>query len=690
MQLKRIFNFIGFFVLLLLLVVKVSAQSPTNINANLLNRSGINPGSSTGMTVDSKGRPIKKEGKSDSLQHRDAFADSITIYYRYFDSTRNRIIDSSINDFYTRNPLAANYHTLGNYGSAAQSYLFSPNQKIGFDEGLHQYDAYKFTLENTKFYQTTRPYSELAYLLGSKAEQLISVLLTQNKKSNFNYTFEYRFSNTPGFLKTQNSSHNNFRVTTHYQSKNKRYESFFIYLSNKAASSENGGLQNAKKLDSLSLNDPFELETRLGKAGSMSRNPFNTAINTGNIYKETTVLYKHHYDFGKLDSLVTDSITIKIFYPRFRLEHTLKLGSSSYGFSDISADSTNYAKYFNYKLPNAFGDTFQYKDAWTEINNEFSIITFPDKNNQSQFLKAGMALQNLSGLFDPLSAHHSFYNVYGLGEYRNRTRNQKWDIEANGQLYLNGLNAGDYTAYLSMKSLLGKKIGSLNIGFQNTNKSPAFMLDPLSSYPVKNKIGFKKENIFRFFLQYDNPKIGWKLNAEYFVVNNYVYFDSFFTARQEASLFNVLHISAEKKLAVSRHWNFYTEIHMQQTTGDPPVNLPFLYTRNRIAFEGNFFTNLFISTGLELRYQTPYKADGYSPFLGQFYYQNTQTINNRPDISAYLNFRIKSFKAFLRVENLNTINPSDGFKFNHHNFSVEQYPNPGMWVRFGVWWNFVN
>ena len=162
MQLKRNFYFFGFFILSLILVVSVSAQTPTSINSNLLTRSG----SSTGMTVDDRGRPIKRETKSDSLQHRDAFADSITIYYRYFDSTRNRVIDSSITDFYARNPLAANYHTLGNYGSAAQSYLFSPNQKIGFDEGLHQYDAYKFTLENTKFYQTTRPYSELVYLLG--------------------------------------------------------------------------------------------------------------------------------------------------------------------------------------------------------------------------------------------------------------------------------------------------------------------------------------------------------------------------------------------------------------------------------------------------------------------------------------------------------------------------------------------
>ena len=106
------------------------------------------------VTYDNQGRPIRKSKGSDSLQHRDRYADSITIYYRYYDSTRNRIIDSSINDFTIRFPLPYYYHTLGNYGTAAQSMLFNPYMKPGFDAGFHQYDIYAYTVENTRFYQT--------------------------------------------------------------------------------------------------------------------------------------------------------------------------------------------------------------------------------------------------------------------------------------------------------------------------------------------------------------------------------------------------------------------------------------------------------------------------------------------------------------------------------------------------------
>lgn len=630
----------------------------------------------------------QKKSKNDSLQRRDRFADSITLFYRYYDSTRNRILDSSINDFTTRYPLPFYYHHLGNYGTAAQSLLFNPLMKAGFDAGFHQYDIYKFTVENTKFYQTTRPYTELGYMLGSKAEQLINLTHTQNKKTNFNFGFEYRFSNSPGNLKNQNASHNNFRFTAHYQTNNRKYEVFFILLSNKASSSENGGLVNVLRLDSLALNDPFELETRLGRSGAAIRNPFNTNVSTGNLHKETTVLLRHQYDFGKKDSIVTDSITYKIFYPRFRLQHTLKIGSNSYQFFDGNVDSTRYLAYFNYQRDST--GSIQYKDSWRNIQNEFSIITFPDKNNQSQFIKAGIALQNLKGVFDTL-ATTNLYNVYANGEYRNRTRNQVWDIEANGQLYLNGFNAGDYNVYISMKRLLGKKIGYLNVGLHNVNRSPSYILNPLSTFRVKNRTSYAKENIVKLFAVYENPKLALKLTGEYYAVSNYMYFDSFFTAKQEGTLFNILHIAAEKKIKLSKRWNLYTEMHVQQTTGNPPVNIPFFLTRNRIAYEGNFYTNLFLSTGVEVRYNTSYKADNYSPFLGQYFYQNTASISNRPDISAFLHFRIKSFKGFIRVENLNSLNSAaKGFGFNKPNFNASEYPQPSLWTRVGIWWNFVN
>jgi Putative porin len=141
---------------------------------------------------------------------------------------------------------------------------------------------------------------------------------------------------------------------------------------------------------------------------------------------------------------------------------------------------------------------------------------------------------------------------------------------------------------------------------------------------------------------------------------------------------------------LTKRWNLYADITFQQTDGSAPVKVPLLFTRNRLAYEGNFFKNLYLSAGLELRYFTPFEAYNYSPVMGQFTPQDTFKLKNLPDISAFFHFRIKSFTAFIRAENLNTISFKNGFGFTNNNFAAAHYPTQGFMLRFGIQWGFVN
>src|SRR5262245_10755626 len=76
-------------------------------------------------------------GGSDTLAHRSGLEDSVTISFRYLDSSRYRPFDSSITDFSKRFPIPASYISLGNTGSAARSILFNPLMKPGWDAGFH-------------------------------------------------------------------------------------------------------------------------------------------------------------------------------------------------------------------------------------------------------------------------------------------------------------------------------------------------------------------------------------------------------------------------------------------------------------------------------------------------------------------------------------------------------------------------
>lgn len=551
-------------------------------------------------------------------------------------------------------------------------------------------------MDKARFFNTTRPYSELAYLLGSRSEQIIELLHTQNIKPNWNAEFQYRMINSPGFFQSQKTGDNNYLFTSWYQSVNKRYNNYFVLLGNKLMSSENGGMVSDENyLADPLYNTRYNIPTNIGQS-DFSRDFFSTSIATGNLYKEFTVLMRQQYDLGKKDSLVLDSTVIPLFYPRLRFEHSFSYSSYKYQYMDDPHTNVSGGYYYpdstwyrnTYGISFSPGDTVKYEDQWKEMLNDFSVYQFPDKNNLQQFIKLGATLQNIKGRF--MNGSKAYYNIIGHGEYRNRTRNQKWDIEAMGKLYFAGTNAGDYEAQVSLQRYAGKKLGYVQLGFENVNSKPSFLFNNSSSFYLDtiNHSSFKKQNVTHLFASFNNPAAKLKLSGHYYLMSNYTYFTDYYKLQQDGTVYNLLRISLEKTFKLGKHWNWYAEVYLQQKAGTAPVNVPLIYTRNRIAYEGVFFKNLNLSTGVEMRYFTPCKADGYSPLLGQFFFQDSVTIKEHlPDIALFLHFRIRSFKLFFRVENLNT---ASGFGFTNNNLVAPGYAMPGLQLRMGVYWSFVN
>ena len=630
------------------------------------------------------------------FKHRDDLADSITISYKYLDSLRSLRIDSSINDFNKIFSVPADYVTLGNNGSAGYPVLFSPLLKAGWDAGFHAYDIYRFTIENTRFYKTTRPFTQLTYLLASGKEQFINILHTQNIKPNWNFGFQYRLVSAPGFFQSQNTGHNNYRLFSSYQGKKKRYAAYFILNGNKLAASENGGIQKDSLLYDPIRTDRVSIPVNLGGDVSTSFSPFSTKISTGNIYKDFTFFLRQSYDLGKRDSIaINDSTKEYLFYPKFRFQHTISYTTYTYRFQDTltsldaaKADSAIFKKWYDTSISPKFGLNFFVQDKWQVLSNDFSIKQFPETKNTTQFIEAGLRIDNLKGTF--ASGTKNFYNVAVHGEYRNKTKNKKWDALLNGEFYTVGLNAGNYFANASLTRFLNEKFGNIQVGFKNINRSPSYIFEDQSSFNFKNPSLSKKENITVLSAQADNPKFSlWFRNIS---ITNYSYFKNYYQTDQYSSLINITQIQASKKFHFKLLRNklfLYSDFIVQQTGANSPVRVPLFYTRQRLAFEGVFYKNLNLSTGFDINYNTSYKANNYSPVMGQFFPQDS-TINNLPNVSYFFNFRIKSFTGLVKLENLNTANFANGFNFTNNNFAAPHYPTPGLIIRFGVKWNFVN
>ncbi|HMP93960.1 MAG TPA: hypothetical protein PKD90_13850, partial [Phnomibacter sp.] len=508
----------------------------------------------------------------------------------------------------------------------------------------------------------------------------------------WNASFDYQFMSSPGNFKNNNASHSGMRLSSGFSTKNRRYSGFFAYLTNRNSASQNGGIASDTFLQSknTAFYTRFNIPTWLGGDGNFGTNFFATGVTTGNRYRQQQIFFRHQYDLGQKDSLINaeDSSVIRIFYPRLRLQHTLNYQTQEFSYFDnLTETDANYTAIYTQR----FGFTpidlpIGFKDKWTEVTNEAALILFPEKNNQEQFLKLGAGYQILQAQLGLQS--QNFNNLYVLGEYRNRTRNRKWDINAFGRLYLSGLNAGNYTGSLSLERNLGQRLGILKVGFLNTNRTPGFVFDDRSSFPALDNSRLGTENWTRVSGNLYIPRLQLSLAGNYYLVSNYTFFKDYLRVSQ-AGLLSILHLSAEKKIKISRRWNWYAQLHIQQG-GSNEINLPPLYTRHKLAYEAVLYKNLNLSTGVELRYFLPFSADDFNPLNQQWVVQNNQTISNRPDIHAFLHLRIRSFRLFARAENLNTLDISRGFGFLENNLAAPLYPTPGLFIRLGIYWTFVN
>jgi hypothetical protein len=533
----------------------------------------------------------------------------------------------------------------------------------------------------------------LGYYLGSGKQQVVKVLQTQNIKPNWNAGLDYQLISSPGTFQTQNTNDNSYRLFSNYRGKRKRYGAYLVLLGNKLNSAENGGITADSSLHDKHNNRRLAVPVNLG-GDDPNPNIFSTTINTGNLYSNFTAFFRQTYDLGKKDSIaVNDSTTEYLFYPKVRFQHTINYSSYKYQFQDTlsdlnfgKADSAFFKEHYDTAISAKNGINFKVEDRWKFVSNDFAITQFPDTKNLGQFIQAGLRLENFSGYFE--SGKKNFFNVVLHGEYRNKTRNRKWDANLRGEFYAAGLNAADFNVYASLARTLNQKLGDIQVSFQNVNRSPSYIYEGNSSFNFGNNLNTKKENITVLTAVAANPR--FSLMARNISIANYTYFKNFYQTDQYNGLVNITQFTASTHAKIVGHLNLYSDFIIQQTAGNNPVRVPLFYTRQRLAFEGRFFKNLNLSTGLDVNYNTPYKAYNYSPVMGKFFPQDSITISNLPQVNLFFDFRIKSLFAFIRAENLNTMTVQPDFGFTNNSFAAPLYPLPGLVIRFGVKWGFVN
>lgn len=655
--------FVVLFALLLLLVNNTRAQLPT----------GSSRSNNFGNANDSAG----KKTNTEEWENENA-----TIYYTQAFSSVKLHPDTTIHSIHRRPFSQPWYRDLGNLGSPTMNLMFTPQNPVGLSLGYHSFDAMRFTIDSLKYYNTTKPYSDFTYNLGSKLEQVAQIFHTQNIKPYWNMAVNYRKINSPGYYFIQRNNHDNFFLSTNYKSPSLQYELYAGVTYNKQQHDENGGILADTFFNNEQYNDRKSIPVNFytSSFNSSLRSPVTT------LQRDFTVMIEQAYSWGRKDTTYNEDSTqydIQL-TPRFRINHKAEMGLHRYLFKDLRPDSLRYDDFFQVKFGST--DSVYMRQEWFFVDNRFLINGLLGKSSNQILFNAGVGNR-----VDQFVTHYilgknedNVLSNYLIGSLRKEANKPgQWAFAAQTQLFVTGAAAGNFLLDATVSKDLGERWGTIKIGAkQQLNNAPYNFTVYQNQYWLRSN-SFDKESSTKIFASIYSARYKLSAGANNYLMSNYLYFDANQKPAQSATAFSLSQFWVRKMFRLGR-FTIDNELLYQQQTNAAPVNVPQIIGRHQFAIETAIFKKqLKIATGIEVRYHSAYYANGYSPLFNQFYVQNTRRIANAPDGSIFFNFNIKRFRSYIMVDQAQQF-------FNSNLEITKGYHAQNAMLRFGFSWVMVN
>tara|TARA_B110000908_G_C10248521_1_gene450360 strand:+ start:794 stop:2665 length:1872 start_codon:yes stop_codon:yes gene_type:complete len=560
------------------------------------------------------------------------------------------------------------YFNIGIIGSAEQKLNFVWDTKKGLKDGSIFFNNYKFSIDKIKRYNVQKfPYSELSYSIGANTEQIARLQHAQNIKNRFKFALDvYGMSGNGAFDGNQRIRNVAVSFYGDYASKNNRYHLGTDFTYSTLKGNETGGVIEDVLTDIR--------ETKL----------FYTTNLSNTVMKQQTLEFalQNSYGFGftKLDSL-TDSTNLKTFHPVFKIKHLIGIETVNNNTLSTGANDSLY-----------FGEFFQYADS---SFNQLKIRNIPHrvafeylgtKNTDSisyRNIRAEIALQ-----------HNNYQIKNNLDQYTTNNLMLEATVESNilseskvsyrlNTYYIfSGFNQNDFHAK-AHTAYDFTKFGKLSASLLYESVRPSWIETHYNSNSKNwDNSNFKNKKILEGNLSYELINQEFKFEANFDLLNNYVYFDKHSTPMQTAAKITYWNVSIQK----NTHWKIW---HWNNFIGFQSSNHPEILALPKLFLKTSFFAqfklfkkNLLLAAGFDLRFNTNFKARAWNPLIAQFYVQEAQTMNYTPVVDVFINAKIKSVRVYMKLNYAN----EDLFVQNY--YKALSYPSNGRTFSFGASWRF--
>nr|WP_158729681.1 MULTISPECIES: putative porin [unclassified Flavobacterium] len=529
--------------------------------------------------------------------------------------------------------------------------------------------------QHLRYYSVATPVTELYFKTTINRGQSVDAFITLNTAENLNFSIAYKGLRSEGEYLNQLSSTGNFRFTTSYNTKNKRYFAKAHYTFQDILNEENGGITTIEDFESenASFNNRQRFEVYFTDAKSLLKGKrffldHNFRINpekgNTNLYVSHQINYENKlFEFNQ--STVSSTV-----------------GSASVGrFGDSFLnsninDQTNYNKLYN-KVgltleSSLLGNFYFFIDDFRSNTVYNRILIFNNGANIPSVL--GQDINTILGKYTFIRAKFSGDFSY----QRSITPQSLSNLDANFRFNFNE----DF---------------QLALQYQNLNKLPNNNYNLYqSSYIQYNwSNDFKNEKINILNANLVSPWVD--IDFQYTILNDYLYFTNIATAQQKSvqtqivtpaqynETINYASLKLSKEISFGNFALDNTVLFQKTTQDELVLNVPELVTRNTIYYSNYFFKNaLFLQTGVSLNYFTNYFANEYNPLIGEFFVQNEKQIGNHPNLDFFINAKIQRTRIYLKAEHFNSSLTGNNFYASPNN------PSRDFTIRFGLIWNFFN
>ena len=526
-------------------------------------------------------------------------------------------------------------------------------------------------IEDINYYRVPTPLTELFYRSAFEQGQLADSFFTVNTSPRFNFSIAYKGLRSLGKYQHLLTSTGNFRFTTNYQTKNKRYSVKAHIVTQDLMNQENGGLQDTQLENFESGAEEFLdrsiLEVNFENAESMLRGKRLHLDHQYSIVRKKDSLSKNKLSIGHIIS----------FEDKY-FQYDQSSAATSY-FGDAFKSSSlkeratleNFSNQLSLNYSNDIIGDLQFNVNSDSYNYGYDKIVVLNGNTITNRLKG-----------DIFSAG---------GKYHKQFKN----FELQGEL---GLNiSGDFDGnFLKAHATfnLNEDI-SATASINHSSKAPNYNALLYQS----NYINYNWQNNFnnietqQLAFQLKSNKLA-NIFVDYTTISDYTYFKMDPTGVldgqavpikpfQNNNSITYLRVKLEKEIKYNKFALNNTVLYQNVQDTNGVLNVPQLTTRNTLYYSSHLFKKaMYIQTGVTFNYFTKYYMDAYNPLLAEFYVQTEKEYGGYPRLDFFVNVKIRQTRIYLKAEHFNSA-------FTGYNYyAAPNNPYRDFSVRFGVVWNF--